>query len=130
VHSATPTEVDREVGGIRRIYRVRRADRVYVDGGGASSALVEEPRFPDPVTAAQAGSLLAPMPGTVVDVLAAAGDQVRAGQPLLVLEAMKMRQTIAAPAAGTLTELRVGAGQQVDTGVVLAVVEAPDRGDT
>jgi biotin carboxyl carrier protein len=128
VHGVTPAEVDLEVDGIRRIYRVHRADRVYVDGGGGSSALVEEPRFPDPVTAAQAGSLLAPMPGTVVDVLAEAGDPVHAGQPLLVLEAMKMRQTIAAPAAGILTELRVKAGQQVDTGAILAVVEAPDAG--
>jgi propionyl-CoA carboxylase alpha chain len=62
------------------------------------------------------------MPGTVEDVLAATGDTVTAGQALLVLEAMKMRQTIAAPAAGTVTEIRVAAGDQVDTGTVLAVV--------
>ena len=129
VHRATATEVDLEVGGIRRIYRVHRADRVYVDGGGGSSALVEEPRFPEPVAAAQAGSLLAPMPGTVVEVLVAAGDRVHTGQPLLVLEAMKMRQTIAAPGTGTLTELRVEVGRQVDTSVVLAVLEASDGGD-
>jgi propionyl-CoA carboxylase alpha chain len=128
VHGVTATEVDLEVGGIRRVYRVHRADRVYVDGGGGSSALVEEPRFPEPVTAVQAGSLLAPMPGTVVEVLARAGEQVRTGQPLLVLEAMKMRQRIAAPGDGTLTELRVEVGRQVDTGAVLAVVEAPDAG--
>jgi propionyl-CoA carboxylase alpha chain len=130
VHRATPSEVDLEVDGIRRVYRVHRADRVYVDGGGGSSALIEEPRFADPVTAAQAGSLLAPMPGTVVEVLAEPGDPVHAGQPLLVLEAMKMRQTIAAPAPGTLTELRVKPGQQVDTGAILAVVRegASDAG--
>jgi propionyl-CoA carboxylase alpha chain len=61
-------------------------------------------------------------------VPAAAGDVVRAGQALLVLEAMKMRQTIAAPAAGAVTEIRVAVGDQVDTGAVLAVVEASDAG--
>ena len=122
VHAATADRVDLEVDGIRRVYRVRRADRVYVDGGGASSVLVEEPRFPDPVAAGQTGSLLAPMPGTVVDVLVAVGDPVRLGQPLLVLEAMKMRQTVAAPADGVVTDLRVAVGRQVDTGAVLAVV--------
>ena len=129
VHRATATEVDLEVDGVRRIFSVHRisrvhdADLVYVDGGGAWSALVEEPRFGDPAPTMQAGSLLAPMPGTVVEVLAAAGDQVRSGQPLLVLEAMKMRQRIAAPGDGTLTELRVEVGRQVDTGAVLAILE-------
>jgi acetyl/propionyl-CoA carboxylase alpha subunit len=129
VHSATPEAVDMTVGGVRRLYRVHRVGgKVYVDGGGVSTTLAEEPRFPEPVDAAQAGSLLAPMPGTVVEVLAAAGDVVRAGQALLVLEAMKMRQTIAAPAAGAVTEIRVAVGDQVDTGAVLAVVEASDAG--
>ncbi len=129
VHSATPGEVDMTLDGVRRTYRVHRAGgRVYIDGGGVSTTLDETPRFPEPVNAAQAGSLLAPMPGTVVEVPAATGDVVRAGQALLVLEAMKMRQTIAAPGAGTVTEIRVAVGDQVDTGTVLAVVEVSDAG--
>jgi biotin carboxyl carrier protein len=64
----------------------------------------------------------------VVNVLAKTGDPVMAGQPLLILEAMKMQQTVVAPAAGRLTELRVGLGDQVDTGTVLAVVAVPDAG--
>jgi len=49
---------------------------------------------------------------------------VTAGQPLLVLEAMKMEQTVTAPAGGVTAELRAKAGDQVSTGQILAVVEA------
>src|SRR4029077_14942872 len=72
-----------------------------------------------------AGSLLAPMPGLVLRVLAEPGTVVTAGQPLLVLEAMKMEQTVSAPADGVVAELRAKAGEQVSTGQVLAVLEAP-----
>ena len=76
-----------------------------------------------PEKLAPAGSLLAPMPGLVRRVLVEVGALVTAGQPLLVLEAMKMEQTVAAPAAGVVAELRAKAGEQVSTGQVLAVVE-------
>ncbi|MEU6701662.1 biotin carboxylase N-terminal domain-containing protein [Pseudonocardia sp. NPDC046786] len=121
--SVTPDAVVLEFDGIRRTYRVHRAAEVsYVDGPDGSVALHEEPRFADPNAATHAGSLLAPMPGSVVRVYAAAGDEVAAGQPLVVLEAMKMEHTIAAPGDGVLGELRVAPGDQVDTGQVLAVV--------
>jgi acetyl/propionyl-CoA carboxylase alpha subunit len=123
VHSATPSTVDLSVDGIRRLYRINRCAGVYyVDGGDGSSVLTPTPRFPEPIADGAGGSLVAPMPGTVVEVLVKAGDPVRSGQPLLVLEAMKMRQTITAPADGTLTELRASVGGQVDTGAILAVV--------
>jgi propionyl-CoA carboxylase alpha chain len=77
----------------------------------------------DPASAAAAGSLLAPMPGTVVTVLVAEGDLVETGTPVLVLEAMKMQHTVSAPASGTVIELDVKAGVQVAAGEVLAVVE-------
>ena len=63
------------------------------------------------------------MPGSVVRVDTAPGRSVRAGEPLIVLEAMKMEHVIRAPHDGTVTEIRVAPGQQVDAGVVLAVVE-------
>jgi pyruvate carboxylase subunit A/propionyl-CoA carboxylase alpha chain len=63
------------------------------------------------------------MPGSVLRVGAAVGDHVKAGQPLIWLEAMKMEHTITAPTKGVLTELNVGAGQQVDVGAVLARIE-------
>ncbi|WP_338696755.1 biotin carboxylase N-terminal domain-containing protein [Streptomyces sp. Q6] len=69
-----------------------------------------------------AGSLTAPMPGTVTVVKVAVGDEVSAGQSLLVVEAMKMEHVIAAPHAGVVTELDVSAGTTVAMDQVLAVV--------
>jgi biotin carboxyl carrier protein len=127
VHAASPDTVDLEVDGIRRVYSVHRVtDRsrtsVFVDGPDGASPLTEVPRFADPGAADRGGSLLAPMPGLVVRVLAEAGTTVAAGQPLVVLEAMKMEHEVAAPAGGVVTELRAAAGQQVEAGQVLAVV--------
>jgi propionyl-CoA carboxylase alpha chain len=125
VRVATPGRVDLEVDGRRRVYRVHQAGAVtYVDASDGSSALAEVPRFGDPAAMAPAGSLLAPMPGTVLRVLAEVGAVVTAGQPLLVLEAMKMEQTVTAPAGGVVAELHAKAGEQVSTGQVLAVVVA------
>jgi propionyl-CoA carboxylase alpha chain len=123
-HAASPDRVDLEIDGIRRAYRVHRVGAgTYVDASDGSSALTEVPRFGDPEKLAPAGSLLAPMPGLVRRVLVEVGAVVTAGQPLLVLEAMKMEQTVAAPAAGVVAELRAKAGEQVAGGQVLAVVE-------
>ncbi|TWG98143.1 propionyl-CoA carboxylase alpha chain [Nocardioides sp. J9] len=130
VLEASPTGVVVEVDGVTRRYDVRVIDEaVLVDGprGGVTLRIV--PRFVDPSTQVAAGSLLAPMPGSVVDVRAAVGDVVQEGQPILVMEAMKMQHTIAAPYAGTVTELSASAGQQVEAGTVLAVVEPVESGD-
>jgi acetyl/propionyl-CoA carboxylase alpha subunit len=110
--------------GVERPFDVARygAD-VFVDGPLGPVRLVAQARFPDPDAAVAQGSLLAPMPGSVIRVGAAIGDQVTAGQPLIWLEAMKMEHTITAPSGGVLAELNVAAGQQVDVGAVLARVE-------
>ncbi|MFF5844774.1 acetyl/propionyl/methylcrotonyl-CoA carboxylase subunit alpha [Streptomyces massasporeus] len=110
-----------DVAGVRRKYEVaRHGDQVYVN----TTALTALPRFPDPTTQHAPGSLLAPMPGTVVRVAdgLTAGAPVKAGEPLLWLEAMKMQHKITAPATGTLTELHAVPGQQVEPGTLLAVV--------
>jgi propionyl-CoA carboxylase alpha chain len=90
-------------------------------------SLVPVERFADPADQVAAGSLLAPMPGTVVRVVVAAGDKVTAGQPLLWLEAMKMQHRIDAPADGVVAELGVSVGDQVEVGRVLAVVSQEDQ---
>ena len=91
----------------------------------------------DPVEAALSGAkhggadtLAAPMPGTVTVVKVAVGDEVEAGQSLLVVEAMKMEHVISAPHAGTVTELDVTPGSTVAMDQILAVVtprEAPEE---
>jgi len=72
------------------------------------------------------GSLTAPMPGTVIEVLVAEGDTVEAGQPLIILEAMKMEHTINAPTAGTVSEVLYAAGDLVGDGAELLILEASE----
>ncbi|MGV9270682.1 ATP-binding protein [Kitasatospora sp. NPDC003701] len=78
--------------------------------------------------AAHHGALTAPMPGTVTVVKTTAGEQVRKGQPLLVLEAMKMEHVIAAPHDGTVSELRATAGATVAMEELLVVVTPAEDG--
>lgn len=123
--SAAPGRVVLSISGVERAFDVARyGDQVYVDSPLGPVQLAAVPRFPDPADAVAHGSLLAPMPGSVVRVGAAVGDTVTAGQPLIWLEAMKMEHTIAAPEDGVLAELNVAAGQQVEVGAVLARVES------
>ncbi|WP_410649521.1 biotin carboxylase N-terminal domain-containing protein [Amycolatopsis sp. cmx-4-54] len=112
-----------EISGIRRKFAVARyGDTVYVDSPEGAVELGVVPRYTDPDAALAAGSLVAPMPGTVVRLAVEAGDTVKTGDPLLWLEAMKMEHRIAAPADGVVTELPVVVGQQVEVGTILAVV--------
>ena len=123
---AAPGRVVLEVAGARRVFEVARyGDSLHVDAGPLGAhALTELPRFPDAAVRAEPGSLLAPMPGTVVRVAegVAPGAAVTAGQTLLWLEAMKMEHKIVAPASGTLTALHATPGRQVELGALLAVV--------
>ncbi|MEV6417109.1 biotin carboxylase N-terminal domain-containing protein [Kribbella sp. NPDC051718] len=112
-----------EVDGVRRAYEVAAYPGLVCVG---AVALTPVERFADPAGQLVAGSLVAPMPGTVVRVGVEVGDKVTAGQGLVWLEAMKMEHTISAPADGVLVELNVAAGQQVEVGAVLAVVQVEE----
>jgi acetyl/propionyl-CoA carboxylase alpha subunit len=124
LRSASAGEVVADVDGVRREFAVHRAGEVcYVDSALGSTRLVELPRFPEPGSRAAPGSLLAPMPGTVARIAVSTGHAVRAGTPVVVLEAMKMEHTVRAPHDGIVAEIGVREGQAVDAGTVLAVVE-------
>ncbi len=124
VVGADPDRVTLERDGVRTAYDVAvTGDAIEVDSATGHTRLTLLPRFTDPADAVASGSLLAPMPGTVVRVAVAEGDAVEAGQTVLVLEAMKMQHSVTAPQAGTVTRLSVRPGAQVAANEVLAVVE-------
>ncbi len=113
-----------------RFVVVREGDTVWLGREGAAWTLTRH-RIGDPGDRPGAagggdGIVRSPMPGTVLLVKVAAGDQVSEGQPLVVVEAMKMEHTVTAPVQGTVTELPVRAGQPVDMDAVLAVVSSEE----
>jgi propionyl-CoA carboxylase alpha chain len=119
-------EVRLAIDGVTSSYRVtRRGTTTFVDGPNGSTDLEQVPRFaaPEPTTA---GSLLAPMPGVVTSLEVTTGAVVTAGQPIMVLEAMKMQHTITAPVDGTVGSLPIAVGTQVSGGTVLAVIDETD----
>ncbi|MFW6031081.1 MAG: biotin/lipoyl-containing protein, partial [Myxococcota bacterium] len=115
--------------GVRRSFVVELVDgMVFVDGPTGSLGAVVAPRFEMVEDDGPAGSLTAPMPGTVVKVLVAIGDVVGEGDLILVMEAMKMEHSICAPADGVVSELMASVGDSVGFGALLAVVDA-EEGD-
>jgi propionyl-CoA carboxylase alpha chain len=119
----SPEEVLLVREGVRVRFAVAAYDRrVHVDSVVGAVTLTPVPRLPDPAEQVAPGTLLAPMPGSVVRVAVNEGDTVERGQPMLWLEAMKMEHQILAPADGVVTALYAEAGGQVETGAVLAVV--------
>jgi propionyl-CoA carboxylase alpha chain len=130
LHSAQLHVVDATFDGVRRSYHVvipPDETTIDVDSALGSSSYTVVPRFPDAMHQHAAGSLTAPMPGSVVRLHVSVGDAVTAGQPLLVLEAMKMEHTVAAPTDGVVTEVQVTAGQQVEAGATLVVLADPNE---
>jgi 3-methylcrotonyl-CoA carboxylase alpha subunit len=97
---------------------------VFIDG---ESWVLQhlDPLAPPADADLQAGRLSAPMPGRVVQLLVSAGDAVRQGQPLVVVEAMKMEHTIAAPRDGTIGAVRYAVGDLVEEGAELIALADP-----
>ena len=108
------------------IFGARRKESIFVSVGPASF------EFKPAEAAARrrarglaAAEITAPMPGKVLKVLVHDGDIVEAGQPLVVIEAMKMQTTLAAESAATVKHVRVQEGQTVDHGAVLIELSPP-----
>ncbi len=124
VHDWDPTAINLEIDGRRLDSRVARAGSVvHVQLADTTISLTVLPRFVIPGAEAPTGGLIAPMPGTVIEVRCAVDDRVEAGQVLVVLEAMKMEHHISAPFDGTVTDLPIAVGQQVDNGALLLTIE-------
>ncbi|WP_375492821.1 acetyl/propionyl/methylcrotonyl-CoA carboxylase subunit alpha [uncultured Jatrophihabitans sp.] len=125
--SAVPDRVVLDVAGVQRAFDVAvHPEFVYVDSALGPVTLRRVPRFVDPSEQVAPGSLVAPMPGSVVRIAVEVGDHVTAAQPILWLEAMKMQHRIDAPADGVVVELPATVGQQIDVGAVLAVLTEED----
>ena len=111
---------------VRRVVRVfQEGDTVTVFEGLASLTLRRVRRLGASGHAAAGGdAVLSPMPGIVKDVLVRIGDTVAAGQPVAIMEAMKMEMTLSAPRDGIIAETPVLAGAQVADGVAIILLEA------
>ncbi len=130
IHAWSPASIDLEIEGRRLGSRVSRAgDRLVIQGSHGDVELRVRPRFQVPGAEKTSGGLVAPMPGKVIDVRVSVGAAVRAGQTLVVLEAMKMEHPITAPEDGVVAEVHVAVGEQVDNGALLLVVD-PVRDET
>jgi 3-methylcrotonyl-CoA carboxylase alpha subunit len=119
-----------DLGGARIHATVVRSGRVLTVFAGGVSHRLELKEFETVADEEAGGSLTAPMPGNVVQVLVKAGQRVGKGQPLMIIEAMKMEHTIAAPAAGAVARVLFERGDQVKEGDMLFQFEpttpAPD----
>ena len=97
--------------------------QVFEDGNGTALVLHDLLAHAGDDDVEHAGGLTAPMPGKIIAVHVKAGDKVKRGQALLVMEAMKMEHTISAPAAGLVKEVFFAVGDQVTDGASLISVE-------
>ncbi|MEV0821460.1 acetyl/propionyl/methylcrotonyl-CoA carboxylase subunit alpha [Nonomuraea rubra] len=117
-------------GRTTRYLCARDGDTLWLGRDGASwpltRHLIGDPGDRAGAAAAADGVVRSPMPGTVLVVKAQQGDRVSEGQPLLIVEAMKMEHTVTAPRDGVVSELSVRAGQPVDMDAVLAVVTSEE----
>jgi acetyl/propionyl-CoA carboxylase alpha subunit len=108
---------------------------LHLDGGRFQAAVVDERTRAIRAMTGQSGPgsgprpIRAPMPGLVVAVAVSPGDAVRAGQTVVIIEAMKMENDLKAEADGVVSSVRVGPGEPVEKGAVLVELAAEDTAD-
>ena len=95
---------------------------VHIPSGDVSFEV--KPRFSMPGLEVQAGGLVAPMPGKVVDLKVKKGSKVKSGETLVILEAMKMEHSIKASEDGVISDIFIKENDQVENGAVLMVVDS------
>jgi propionyl-CoA carboxylase alpha chain len=125
IHAVDESGIDVEVGSHRFFAQVTRADDqilINMPFGDLDALIV--PRFLEPGNEVPEGGLVAPMPGKVIEVKVKKGDKVKAGDTLIIIEAMKMEHSIKATENGKVTKLMVSLNQQVDNGATLLVLDS------
>jgi len=113
---------------ITRTYDIAiSGDQIFVQSQTASTTIQRLPRHPRPASASQRETANSPMPGQVLRILVKAGQQVKTGDSLVVLEAMKMEQTIRTTINGVVQSVLVEAGQVVAPGQMLVQISALEQ---
>ena len=113
-----------EIDGLRRTLRVTCTPAgLTVASPDGTATWAPLPRFEDHDAAAGGAGPVSPLPGTVLAVHVAVGDEVADGAPMVVIEAMKMEHVIRAASAAVVAEVRVATGDRVDAGQLLVVLD-------
>ena len=121
--------IDADLGGRRATGQVVADGRslIVVVDGASWRMTIHDPLEVGDLGELAGGNVLAPMTGKIIKVMAAAGDDVSKGQPLLVLEAMKMEHTLSAPRAAKIARVQASVGEQVDEGALLVAFVEPEK---
>ncbi len=124
IYSSDDNGIDMIFDGKRHYSRVTVSkNNILVHMPFGDVMLQLKPRFKMPGTEVTIGGLIAPMPGKVIDVKVKKGKKVKAGDTLVILEAMKMEHSIKASEDGTVSELLISVNDQVENGALLMVVK-------
>ena len=124
IYSCDEDGIDMIFDGKRHYSRVTTSkNNILVHMPFGDVMLQSKPRFKMPGTEVTIGGLIAPMPGKVIDVKVKKGKKVKAGDTLVILEAMKMEHSIKAAEDGTVLELLISVNDQVENGALLMVVK-------
>ena len=124
IYSSDEDGIDMIYDGKRHYSRVTVSkNNILVHMPFGDVMLQLKPRFKMPGTEVTIGGLIAPMPGKVIDVKVKKGKKVKAGDTLVILEAMKMEHSIKASEDGTVSELLISVNDQVENGALLMVVK-------
>ena len=125
INAVDESGIDVEVGSHRFFAQVTRAnDQILINMPFGDLDAVIVPRFIEPGNEVPEGGLVAPMPGKVIEGKDKKGDKVKAGDTLIIIEAMKMEHSIKATENGKVAKLMVSLNQQVDNGATLLVLDS------
>jgi propionyl-CoA carboxylase alpha chain len=126
--NASPEQITLETNGIIQTYEIAQsADQIFVHSPRADTTIQRLPRHPRPASARQHETANSPMPGQVLRILVHEGQKVKTGDSLVVLEAMKMEQTIRTTINGRVQSVLVKTGQVVAPGQMLVEIGAEEN---